>query len=59
MITLLIYLLIAAVVVWLARLIISAMGLPHPWPTVLFVVVALIVLIWVLGQTGLLTSVRL
>lgn len=59
LVSLLIVLLVAAVVLWLARLIINAFSLPHPWGTVLFVIVALVVLLWVLNHLGLGVGLRL
>ena len=53
LIGLLIVLVIAVVVLWLARILIAAMGLPAPIGTVIYVVIVLIVLIYVLQRSGL------
>jgi len=53
LIGLLIVLVIAVVVLWLARMLIAAMGLPAPIGTVIYVVIVLIVLIYVLQRSGL------
>lgn len=59
MIGLLLVLIVACVVIWLAQLIIGAFAIPRPWDTVLFVLVVLLVLFWVLGHLGLTSGVRL
>jgi len=53
LIGLLFILLIACVVLFLARLIIGAMGLPAPVGTIVYVLICLIVLIYVLQRSGL------
>lgn len=56
---LLLFVLIAALVLYCAKLIIGAFNVPAPWGTVLFVVVVLIVLVWALGHLGIATGLRL
>lgn len=52
LIGLLIVLLVACVVLYLARLIIAAMGLPAPIGTIIYVIICLIVLIYVMQRSG-------
>lgn len=59
LIGLLIVLLVACVVIWLAKLIIGAFAIPHPWGTVLFVVVVLVVLLWAISHLGIASGVRI
>ncbi len=53
LIGLLILLLIVCVVIWAARALISAFGVPQPLATVIYVVIVLVVLIWALQHLGL------
>ena len=54
LIGLLVALLIACLVVYVAMLLIDLMKLPHPFPTILKIVIGLIVLVWLLQRVGLL-----
>jgi hypothetical protein len=49
LIGLLIAVLLACVVIWLVRLLLSAFKVPDPINTVIFVVVVIVILLWFLG----------
>lgn len=53
LIGLLVVVLIACVVLWATRALLSAFAVPAPISTVVYVVVVLIVLLWVLSLVGL------
>lgn len=52
MLTLLIGLLVACVVLWAAQRLLAAFGIGDPIATVVYVLLVLIVLVWLLGQFG-------
>jgi uncharacterized membrane protein YcjF (UPF0283 family) len=52
LIGLLVVLILACVVVWAARAILSAFGIGDPIRTVVYVVIVLIVVLWAVGQLG-------
>jgi len=51
--TLLIVLIVACVVLWCARMLITAFALPAPIGTVIYVIIVIIVLVYVLQNLGL------
>ena len=54
LISFLIWLVVFVVVVYLAWLLVGVLPLPHPWKTIVWVLVCLILLLIFLQQTGLL-----
>jgi hypothetical protein len=59
LIGLLVVLLVAVVVLWAARTLLSVSGVGAPWTTVIYVLIVLIVVLWILGQLGGVGLVRL
>jgi len=59
LLTLLIVLLVACVVVWAAKALMSAFGIGDPIRTVIYVIIVLIVMAWILSTLGLLPAVNL
>ena len=53
-ISLLIYLVVLVLVVWLLFYVLNQVAMPQPIRVVIIVVVALVLLVWLLRQTGLL-----
>ena len=53
LIGLLVVLLVACVVIWCARMLIAAFGLPAPIGTVIYVIVVIVVLLYVIRSFGL------
>jgi hypothetical protein len=56
MISILITIIIALVLLYLARLVIAALGLPSPIDTIIYVVLGLIVFLYFLSMFGLLPA---
>lgn len=52
LIGLLVVLLIVAVVLWAARALIAAFGVPAPIGTVIYVIIVLVCVLWIVGQLG-------
>jgi hypothetical protein len=59
LIGLLMALIIVALVVWATRTLLPALGVPPPVATVIHVVVVVLVVLWLVGQLGGPTLVRL
>ena len=52
MITLLIYLLVACIVIWAARALMSAFGIGDPIATVVYVLLVILILVAILNASG-------
>lgn len=50
--TLLLVLLVVCAVIWAARALISAFGIPEPVGTVLYVGIVLLAILWLVAQLG-------